>query len=96
MFDDLEEKIVFIGSAILMIMFFFHGGIGFLAHPVWLISFIFVFGGIFSYIFTAIFPNGISSAENYKPENKISSDTKTVMPKPDNKVVIPKNRKPIE
>jgi hypothetical protein len=96
MFDDLEDKIVFIGSAILMIMFFFHGGIGFLAHPVWLISFIFVFGGIFFYIFTAIFPNGISSAKNYKPENKISSDKKTVMPKPDNKVVIPKNRKPIK
>ena len=86
---DWEEKIVFVCGAILFIYMIIHGGFGFLQHPVLLVGFIFIFGGSLVWLIDRIY-------NRKRTQKKTKQVNKVVMPKPDNKVVIPKNRKPIE
>ena len=86
---DWEEKIEYVLMAIILIALIGAGGFGLLQHPIMLISFIFIFGGGLVVLIERIY-NRKRTQKTTKQVNKV------VMPKPDNKVVIPKNRKPIE
>ena len=86
---DWEERIVYVCGAILFISAISYGGFGFLQHPVLLVGFIFIFGGSLVWLIDRIY-------NRKRTQKKTKQVNKVVMPKPDNKVVIPKNRKPIE
>ena len=63
-FDSWGDKVAYVGAAVLMVMFYNHGGWGFLKHPYWLAGFIFIVLSALGYIFQFFFPDGISPSNN--------------------------------
>ena len=74
-FDSWGDKVAYIGSAVLMVMFYNHGGWGFLKHPYWLAAFIFIVFGALGYIFQYFFPDGISPYSEAEKKTEATKDS---------------------
>ena len=74
-FDSWGDKVAYIGAAVLMVMFYNHGGWGFLKHPYWLAGFIFIVFGALGYIFQYFFPDGISPYSEVEKKTEATKDS---------------------